>query len=555
MSALTPALLRLSRGATALVPRVCSLPSRPLAPRRAWWTCALVALALAGCGGEPPQHDVLIVSFDTLRADRLGVYGNSDWGVTTSPQVDRLAARGVTFDHVVATRGQTHPSLGAMLSGKYPITTGLRENGYLLLPQHATIMQLLKRAGFQTGIFVSNFDRSDPMDSWVFRGADVAGDGAHGQLMQQAGHAESRFQSVWDDNVEHAALDFLDALDADRPFAAWVHFYDVHKPYNPPAGQLSLYGMSPGVPAVLRAPGPDSGMALEQHLREITLGDREVGAAELRRILGLYDGGVTATDERLGHLLDKLEAVGRSDSTYFVFTSDHGEELFDHNRYFFHGNSVYQSVLQLPLVIAGPGLPAGTRVAAPNVQNIDVAPTLLELLGLPPAPDMEGRSLAALLRGETTEPPRAHAFSEWQDIVYRVTDGTYSYIHNPMHAHLLKEPYQSRPGETVTRGYPLRCFEAYDLRTDPREQHDLLAALDPATMGSADGLPAGIAPLREALDRWLADPRHEREMSWPGLDDEAAARLRREKMAQLGYIEGGQLSRDVLIKEPCASPR
>ncbi|HTE06417.1 MAG TPA: sulfatase-like hydrolase/transferase, partial [Planctomycetota bacterium] len=323
----------------------------------------------------------------------------------------------------------------------------------------------------------------------------------------------------------------------------------------PPAAYLASYGVSPEAPAVLAAPGADSGPALEKYLREITLGDREVSAAELRRILGLYDGGVSATDDRLGRLLDKVEATGRAASTFFVFTADHGEELFTHNRYFFHGNSVYHSVLRLPLVIAGPGLPAGTRAAAPNVQNIDVAPTVLELLGLPPVPDMEGRSLVKLLRGESTQSPRPFAFSEWQDIVYAVTDGNFSYIHNPRHAHLLKEPYQSYGGETVTRGYPLRCFQAYDLRTDPDEQRDLLADKDPATLGSASGLPPELAPLRQALDAWLADPRHERELSYPGLENEAAAKHRSEKLAQLGYVEGGRVGRDILIKEPCAPRR
>ncbi len=526
----------------------------PRLARTARLAAALIALAVAGCGPDVPKHDVLIISFDTLRADRLGVYGNTDWGTTTSPHVDDLAAHGVTFDRVVATRGQTHPSLGALLSGKYPITTGLRENGSTLLPQHRTIFELLAQAGYQTGVFVANFDKSDPMDSWVFRGADTSDDGFHGRYDSEAAN-ESRFQETWDQRVEESALSFLGRLDPDEPFAAWVHFYNIHKPYNPPAEYLTRYGMSPDAPADLRAPGPDSGRALEMYLRDITLGDREIGAAELRRILGLYDGAVSATDERLGRLLDKLKAIGRYDSTYFVFTADHGEELFDHHRYFFHGNSVYESVLRLPLVIAGPGLPQGVRVSAANVQNIDIAPTILELLGLPPAPDMEGHSLVPLLRGETTEPPRPYAFSEWQDIVYVVTDGNYAYIHNPMHAHLLKEPYQTRGGEVVTRGYPLQCFEAYDLRTDPDEQHDLLAGKDPATLGSVGGLPPELAPLRKALEQWLADPRHEREMSWPGLSDDRVERERRAKLEEIGYISGGRLSRDVLLKEPCSTPR
>jgi arylsulfatase A-like enzyme len=500
----------------------------------------------SGCSDPPPRPNLLIVSIDTLRADRLGAYGNTDWADSPSPHADALAARGVLFESAYAPRGQTHPSLGAMLTGKYPITTGLRENGLVLLPEHRTLFQFLQAAGFHTGIFVANFALGHPADNWVYRGAGVASDGFRGQRTLEARN-ESSFQAQWDERVEQAALDFLADRDGGRPFAAWVHFYDVHKPYNPPPEALGRFGVAPGVPEPLLAPGPDSGGLLEQWLMEITLGDREVPAVELRRILGLYDGGVLAADARLGRLLDSLDAAGALDDTYVILTSDHGDELFDHQRYFFHGNSVYRGTLRIPLVVAGPGLPAARRVPA-LVQNIDLAPTVLALLGLPPGSDMEGRSLAPLLRGETDEPPRAHAFIEWQDVLYGVTDGTHSYIHNPRHAHLLKPPFNPRAGEVPARGFAIDCFEAYDLRVDPAEQTNLLAGLDPDGLMTGDALPPGIAPLRRALEAFLADPRHEREMSWPGLSDENVERMR-----QIGYVGGGRERHDVLLREPCSS--
>jgi arylsulfatase A-like enzyme len=506
----------------------------------------LTLLALAACGPEAPRRNLLIVSVDTLRADRLGVYGNADWGGSPSPHADALAARGLLFESAVATRGQTHPSIASMLTGKYPITTGLRENGLLLLPHHRTLFQYLQAAGFRTGAFVANFDRDHPGDNWVYRGADVAADGFRGRRTVEA-RAESRFQVQWDDRVEQDALAFLRGLDGRRPFAAWVHLYDVHKPYNPPSEHLG-YGLYAEVPPVLGAPGPESGTALEAWLAEITLGEREVPAAELRRILGLYDGTVTATDARLGRLLSALEEIGAVENTYVVFTSDHGEELYDHHRYFFHGNSVYQGTLRIPLIVAGPDLPAGRRLEA-LAQNLDLAPTLLELLGLPPADDMEGLSLAPLLRGEVSESPRPVAFFEWQDVVYGATDGRWSYIHNPSHAHLLKSPFFPPPGQPPTRGFPVDCFEAYGLLADPTEQSDLLAGRDPASLARAEALPPEIAPLRRALEAWLADPRHEREMSWPGLSAEGLERMR-----ELGYVGGGR-GRDWFPQEPCADGR
>ncbi len=507
---------------------------------------ALTALlAGAGCGESAPRPNILLISIDTLRADRLGVYGNDEWGRTTSPSIDALAARGTVFDAAWAPRGQTHPSLGAMLSGKYPITTGLRENGLQLLPQHRTVFEHLQRAGFRTGIFLANLDSGDPSDAWAYRGADVAADGFDGRRRFEV-RQESLFQSVWDDRVEQAALEFLQGARRGQPFAAWVHFYDVHKPYNPPPARVGDYGLSAEVPEVLRAPGPHSGAALELHLAQTTLGDREVPESELRRIRGLYDAGVSAADERVGRLLGRLSEIGALENTIVVLTADHGEELFDHNRYFFHGNSIYVGTLRLPLIVAGPGLAAGVRTEA-LVQNIDIAPTLLDLAGVAPAPDMEGASLLPVLRGQTQDGPRPFAFIEWQDALYAVTDGRRFYVHNPQHAHPLKAPFRMPGAPRPDRGFQIDCFEAYDLPADRLQQLDLLAALDPATLGRPGGLPEPWAPLRAALEAWLAHPDHEREMSWPGFSPAAV-----ERMAELGYTEAGRDRPDVMFMESCS---
>ncbi|MGQ0552868.1 MAG: sulfatase family protein [Planctomycetota bacterium] len=517
---------------------------------------AAIITLLSGCGepgttplvASPPtgaSPNLLMVSFDTLRADRLGCYGNTSWPESPSPHVDGLAERGTLFETAIAPRGQTHPSLGALLTAKYPITTGLRENGLLLLPEHRTLFEQLREAGWRTGVFVANFEQGQTNDDWVYRGAEVSSDGFQGGRRREAA-LESRFQRIWDDRVEQAALDFLSRQDPARPFAAWVHFYNPHQPYNPPAGFIDRYGTAADLPEPLAAPGEDSGPSLGRHLAEITLGDRPVPAAELRRIMGLYDATLHATDLRLQHLLDALKAAGELENTYLVFTSDHGEELFDHNRYFYHGNSIYQGTLRIPLIVSGPGLPAGQRLSVP-VQTIDIAPTILDLLGIAPLPGAEGASLLPLLRGETSSPPRPHAFIEWQDLVYAVTDGRWKYVHNPGHFHLLKQPFNPPPGRQATRGFRIDCFEAYDLARDPTEQVNLLAGLDPSTLADPAALPAEIRALRLALERWLADPRHEREMSWPGMSAQAMQR-----MEEIGYV--GALGRkDVLPQEPCGT--
>lgn len=518
---------------------------------RARRAAGLLLAVLAGCGGEPGAEvpapagappaaparapNVLLVSFDTLRADHLGCYGWDRWGRSISPAVDALAARGVLFESCWAPRGQTRPSLASMLSGKYPITTGLRENRLALLEQHRTFFELLAAAGWDTGIFLANFDTGRLGGSWAFRGAATA---VSGKQRDEQGPV-SLLEKQWDDRVEDAALAWLAGRDPQRPFAAWVHFFDIHDPYNPPEG-FDLYGHAEGLPEALRAPGPQDGDALNGWLAQVTLGAHVPTAEERARVLGLYDGTVTATDARLQRLLDALDAAGLREETYLVFTSDHGEELGDRHGYWYHDSSVWPGTLRIPLVVAGPGIPAGVRVPA-QVQNLDLAATVLELCGLPVPADMESRSLVGLLRGTSREATRPHAFLEFQDILYAVVGGGHHYVHNPRHAQPRKVPY-FRSG----RSLPIGCFEGYDLRSDPLAQHDLLAGLDPAPLIREEHLPEPLRPLRRALLRWLAEPQHEREMSWPGLGVEALPDL-----LALGYVGGGADREDVLFLEDC----
>jgi arylsulfatase A-like enzyme len=517
---------------------------------RQTWASILIPIAvgacLVACRSSTPPVNILILSVDTLRADRLGSYGNDDWNRSPSPNIDRLAARGTVFDRSYAPRGQTRPSVASFLTGKYPITTGVRENGTLLRERHLTFIQRLAAAGHQTGAFLANFQTDSMGSGWAYRGAKVVRQGENpGERLPQA-----RQQVLWDDRVEQAALDFLDGIDGRRPFTAYVHFFDVHKPYNPPSG-YDLYGHYADMPEPLRQ--VRDGESLHAYIDEITRTDRPVEERELQRIRGLYDGAITATDDRIGRVLEKLEQVGARENTVIVFTSDHGEELFDRHRYAYHGNSIYEGVLRVPLIIAGPGLDQGKRSSVP-VMNVDVSATLLELAGLPVPDDVEGISLAELLRGRSDEPLRSHLFFEWRDEVYAVSDGRHVYVHNPHHAELLKSPfielqdpaYVANLSYTPTRlSYPIACYEGYDTEVDPLQRHNLL--------DNASETTAHFDDLHRALAAWLSEPQHEKKMSWPGLEQHAEA-LNREldQLRSLGYVgiasqmEGGPTDRRYL---------
>lgn len=481
-------------------------------------------------GDPPPTSDVnvLILSVDTLRADRLGLYGNDDWDVSPSPTIDALGAQGVVFDKAFVPRGQTRPSIAALFTGKYPITTGLRDNAMTLLPEHVTFMQRLQAGGHQTGVFVSNFSEAGMAAKWIYRGADAQKGGS----TKAPPMPQTLAQRNWDETVERAAMRFLDDVDTERPFAAYVHFYDVHKPFNPPPG-YDRYGAYPGMPEALADP-EGAPAAIEPHLDAISLGDRDVPGDELRRIMGLYDGTVTATDDRIARILAKLDEIGERDNTLIIFTADHGEELFDRNRYFYHGNSIYNGVVSVPLIVAGPGLPAGERRDM-AVLNTDVTATIYDAVGLPQPVDIEGASLLDAAKG-TADSVRSHAFVEWTDVVYVATDGRHAYVHNPERASLRKPPFYGSP-----KSYDIGCYEGYDLSVDWLQQDDLLADLDPATLANASGLPGEYRGLREALDAWLDEPHHEKELSYPGATADQADQIvseteRMRDLIEMGYI-------------------
>ncbi len=499
-----------------------------LAPVSLGLSLLLVPFLLPACGDPTPPKDInlLLVSWDTLRADRLGAYGNDEWDTSPSPRVDALAETGVVFETAYAPRGQTHPSIASMLTGKYPATTGLRENAFPLPTEHTTLIEHLSGVGYQTGVFIANFEVRHPVDGWVARGADVASDGYGGRRNALKRGDEGRLQVEWDDRVERATKNYLNTLDTDKPFAVWTHFYNIHKPYNPPAGFIDSYGKTKGLPDAIRSPGPNSELKLDGYLNGITLGKSpEASELELARVRGLYDGTVHATDDRLARILDQLAELGELENTLVVFTSDHGEELYDHNRYYYHGASIYDGVVRVPLIISGPELQRGLRIQN-VVRNIDIAPTVIDLLDLPPDPSMEGMSLGPMLRGESGAAAPTHAIIEWQDLIYAVSDGKHKLIYNPDHVFPRKSPYQNS-----ATGFEIDCIEAYDLLADPLEQLNLLDGFQLSALEGGRGLPEELQPLWLMLRDFLADPRHQGELKLDTLDAEA-----RERLSQLGYV-------------------
>ena len=371
----------------------------------------VAALLAALCGtlscsrSRPPlaaRHFVL-VTIDTLRADRVGAYS----GVDLTPRLDRIAREGAYATNAMAHVPLTRPSHATILSGLLPWELGVRDNlSPAELPSSPLLAEILKSAGFRTAAFVSSivlerrggfgrgFDRYDD-DFPKTQSADLL------NTLQKPGAESLRAAVAWLENERAASHIFL-----------WLHLYEPHDPYEPPEPYASRYR------------------------------DR------------LYDGEVAYTDTLVGQLDDALERLGLKSQTLLAVASDHGEGLGDHQETL-HGFFVYQTTLAVPLILRGPGMMSGGRIDA-TVGLVDLLPTALDLLGvaLPRGFQPSGNSLAAVLRGGTGPTPDSPQYAEslvpllhfgWSDLrVLRRGSWKYVLAPRPELYDLASDPHEQR---------------------------------------------------------------------------------------------------------------
>jgi arylsulfatase A-like enzyme len=346
---------------------------------------ALAAAAALACRGAEPAPNVVLVSIDTLRADALGTYGGPP-----TPTLDRLAAEGVVFERAFAPTPTTAPSHATLFTGQDVGRHGLLRNGQALPDAAATLAEAFHAAGFRTAGFASSFvldgrfGWGQGFETWDDDLPDAS------STMKKAPYpgafwAEHRFAG-FDRRATattQAASAWLAA--APEPFFLFVHYFDPHAPYVPPA----VYERrTAGLP-----------VALEHRALE------GVAPSQLERLIRRYHAEVLYADEALGALLEAVHAAARTRGVLVVVTSDHGEGLGQHG-WLEHAVHLYDEQVRVPLVLHWPDhLPGGRRVRTP-VGLLDVAPTLAELAGLPPFAAADGRSLAAAARGEGEPAPR-----------------------------------------------------------------------------------------------------------------------------------------------------
>jgi arylsulfatase A-like enzyme len=343
---------------------------------------ALVVLA-TGCERGGPPRNVLLISVDSLRADRLSAYGNER---RTSPTLDRLAQEGVLFERAISPTSWTLPSHVTLLSGRDPAQHGTVAKTDRIDDAVPLLQEAFARAGYETGGFYSGpflhpyFGFGRGFESYASC-ETIEVDAARPIDAMTSAHEDRT-----NETVRKAFTEWLDGRRSDRPFFAFVHMWDVHFDYIAPA---------PWGAAFVRTYSGD--------LDGRRIADRgfpnRASRADVEHLLALYDGEVLYTDDTIEKLLEALDRAGVLDDTLVVVTADHGEEFKEHGGKTHH-RTVFVESVHVPLILwARHGLPRGLRIE-PFVALADVAPTILEIVGLPPLPGADGRSLAAAIRGE-----------------------------------------------------------------------------------------------------------------------------------------------------------
>ncbi len=415
---------------------------------------AFAVLAAGSCAveQEDERRSVLFVTVDTLRADHLGLYG---YERETSPALDRFADGATVFDHAVAQTSWTLGSLASLLTSRWVSSLGIRNFRSALDEEATTLAEVLRDAGYETAgigthvVFQEKYGLLQGIDAFD-------GDLVHGT------YADSH-RAITSKKVTDKALAWLgERRGGGRPWFLWLHYFDPHIPYARHPGITERFG--------------DDGI------------DR-------------YDGEIAFTDRHLGRVLEALEQ--RDERPIVVVTADHGEEFQDHGDYE-HGHTLYRELVRVPLIVSAPHLPGSRGRRVPDlVRLVDVAPTVLELAGVPAdrfSAATPGRSFLPLLSGRPDDAPRP-ALSELR-----------------LRTDTSMDSLVSGRFKLVVR-HADAVEELFDIESDPFEQNDI-----------AEWRPGRVAGLRKLLEELLAEgekaPAVEIELD----DDEVRA------LEDLGYL-------------------
>ena len=457
---------------------------------------------------EPPQTVVVFLT-DTLRRDHLDAWG---YGRETAPTLTRLAGEGTRFADTIAQATWTKASVPSILTSLYPLTAGIRGLNDRIPAAETTLAEAYRAAGYAT-FATSSVPFSGQLTN-LHQGVEVMYEiGALRHLQEELpGVYQSKTAAAW----MGVYLDWLERH-RDVPTFAFFHAMDPHSPFQPHAPYDELWTeagdaerfetQADQVRPHIESPLLKRFMAPSREELAKAGVDEESFVAHEKN---WYDGSIRGVDDQLARLVETLDELGLTDRTLLAFCSDHGEEFLEHGNHW-HGMTTYGEVANVPLVLWGRGVPQGQVVEA-TVQNLDLAPTLLELSGLPIPERAQGRSLRPFLEGADTRPRPAFTGNpgdprdpDSRDEFSLVEDGwKLVWFHNP---------------ETEESEYQL-----FDHETDPLNLEEL-----------AGEHPEVVERLAPRLKQWLTHVQAAR------LDpDEATAEMSAEdpeRLRSLGYVE------------------
>jgi arylsulfatase A-like enzyme len=456
------------------------------------WGVVMVAIVLSSChresesplearGAAVPlgemaadgELNVVLITLDTTRADALGSYGQR---LPISPNFDRLAEEGTQFIQCVSSAPTTLSSHATLFTGKQPYVHGVRSNfGFVLSDANITLAEILRERGYETAAEVAapvlgahtqigqGFDRFHDLsfDDVEFKSI---------RARHRGGVREVQVDEREANDITKHGMRFIDE-NRGKKFFLWLHYFDAHQPYSPP-------------------------------IRFIGISSESRYHAEIRYI-----------DEQVDRILKQIEDLGLRERTLVVVTADHGEGLGEHSEST-HAHFVYDSTIRVPLLLWGADVPRGLKISS-LVRTLDVAPTILDLLGLPPLDDAQGLSLRPLLErashdlelvgyGESIESHVTFGTS----ILRYVREGRWKYIHKvePELFDLTMDPGEidnlAADHPEIVERLRARLFEL--IETAPAKPDDARATVDAATAAQLEAMGYIAAAPLDSLDDEVA---------------------------------------------------
>lgn len=396
----------------------------------AFCSLAAFAIGLASCTTPAPQPNVVVLLVDTLRADRMSLYG---YERATTPRLAARAATAVVFESARSQASCTFPSVNSLLTSRYPFHFyGQHGDTWAIPPSIPTLAQILARHGYATfAVSASSVVRATP--SKVNR---TGGYGAGFETFDES--CERRDASCI--NARTLAL----ARASRRPFFGYLHYMEPHHPYSPPPAWRNHFA-TPDValPPPIRAGRPNP-ILTSLYTRK----EKKDWSREVAYLSDSYDDEIRYVDHALDKLIERLAKVDPDRDTVVVLAADHGEDFLEHGD-LMHCRTLHDTTLHVPLVMWLPGV-SGRRIAS-SVQNVDIVPTLLDYLGIDAKGEaFEGRSLRGVIEGTAGPAPAWAAHYSQRSLV----DG---------HSKLI---YDLDTGTA----------RLFDIAADPGEQNDLAAA-------------------------------------------------------------------------------